>query len=59
MIVIEECARKYFREKYGIELPDDFHGIDYQWSERDLELAEKYLNGECFQDFTGIDDGKK
>jgi hypothetical protein len=44
MIVIEECAREYFREKYGQELPKDFHGIDYRWSECELEIFEKYLN---------------
>jgi hypothetical protein len=55
MIVTEEGAREYFREKYGVELSKDFHGIYYRWNEQDLEMAEKYLNGECFQDFTGID----
>jgi hypothetical protein len=55
MIICEEPARKYFREKYGKELPDDFHGIDYIWSEKDLEMMEKYLNGECFDDFNGTD----
>jgi hypothetical protein len=55
MIVTEEGAREYFRKQHGVELPEDFHGIDYRWSERDLEMVEKYLNGECFHDFTGID----
>ena len=54
MLIIEECAREYFREKYGKELPEDFHGIDYEWSEQELEMAEKYFNGEYFQDFAGI-----
>jgi hypothetical protein len=50
MLITEEGARQYVREKYGKELPADFHGIDYQWSEKDLEWMEKYVNGE-------LDDG--
>ena len=46
MIVIEELARKWHKEKYGTDLPPDFHGIDYQWSKEEIEFAEKLLNGE-------------
>jgi hypothetical protein len=54
MIVCEGPAREYFRKEYGEELPKDFHGIDYLWNEDDLKMAQKYLNGECLDDFTGI-----
>jgi hypothetical protein len=43
MIAIEECARKYFREEYRIELPSDFHGIDYQWTEKYNNLSKDTL----------------
>jgi hypothetical protein len=56
MIVIDSCFREWYKKEYGIELPKDkYFGIDYQWSEQELEMAEKYLNGECFNEFTGID----
>jgi hypothetical protein len=44
MLILEELAREYTRKKYGKELPEDFHGIDYIWIEKALEMAEKSLN---------------
>jgi hypothetical protein len=43
MLIPEKSARKYFRENHGIELPDDFCGVDYLWSDQEVEMFEKYL----------------
>jgi len=56
MLIIDECYRIWYKKEYGIELPKDkYYGIDYHWSEQELEMTEKYLNGECFNEFTGND----
>jgi hypothetical protein len=45
----------WYKKEYGIDLPKDkYYGVDYQWSEQELEMADKYQNGECLEDFDGI-----
>jgi len=56
MIVTDLGYRMWYKEKYGIELPKDkYYGIDYLWSKQEVEMAEKYLNGECLNEFTEND----
>ncbi|AEF85653.1 hypothetical protein TREPR_1887 [Treponema primitia ZAS-2] len=44
MIVIEELARIYVREKYGMELPKEFHGISYRFSKEEVKLVKNILD---------------
>ena len=56
MIVTDTGFRMWYKKEYGKDLPKDkYYGVDYKWSDQELEMAEKYLNGECFNDFNGID----
>jgi hypothetical protein len=55
MTITGTTARNYFEKKYGKNLPYDLNGFDNSWNEQELELAKKYLGGESFQDFTGIE----
>jgi len=41
MLIIDSFFREWYKKEYGIELPKDkYYGIDYQWSEQELEMAE-------------------
>jgi len=55
MTITGTTARNYFQMKYGKNLPYDLNGFDNSWNEQEKELAKKYLSGESFQDFTGIE----
>ena len=55
MTITGTTTRNYFEKKYGKKLPYDLNGFDNSWSKQELELAKKYLGGESFQDFTGIE----
>jgi len=56
MLIIDKYYRIWYKKEHGKELPKDkYYGVDFQWSEQELEMAEKYLNGKCFNDFTGND----
>ena len=52
MIVSDRLYREWYKEKYGIELPKDkYYGIEYKWSEEEIEFAMKLLDGECSEEF--------
>jgi len=55
MTITGSTARNYFWKKYGKNLPYDLNEFDNSWSEQEIELAKKYIAGESFQDFTGVE----
>ena len=55
MTITGTTASNYFAIKYGKNLPFDLNGFDNSWSEQELEIAKKYIEGNSFQDFTGIE----
>jgi hypothetical protein len=56
MIVTDIGFRMWYKKEYGKDLPEDkYYGVEHQWSQKEVEMAEKYLEGGCFNDFTGID----
>ena len=45
MLVTDEGYRWWYKKEYGIELPKDkYYGIDYKWSEQEMEMAMKILD---------------
>jgi len=55
MTIIGTTLRNYFFQKYGKHLPYDLNEPDNDLTKQELEIARKYLNGESFKDFIGID----
>jgi len=55
MTITGSTARNFFGIKYRKFLPEDINGFDNTWSEKEMEIAKKYMEGKSFQDFNGLE----